>query len=144
MGIPLKEKVVSDLQNYTGVTFQKLPNKDVLYIGELQNGSHAFVYTPQSKLHAKGNGWIDVTKVQYSVLDKSEHSIIAFRLEDDKIYYFDFSELKKYLTDETLLNNKREGDHWKLYVWSDYIEVRGNGKRFPVVANDLTKINLQL
>jgi len=36
------------------------------------------------------------------------------------------------MTPDILLENLREGKHWKLYVWENYIKVQGNEKKFHV------------
>jgi hypothetical protein len=96
------------------------------------------ICTPESKLHKNGHGWIDITSKQILLLKKAKYSILAFRLEGNKVYYVNFSDLEKYLTQEYIFNNNREGNHWKLYIWPKHIEIRGNAKHLLVEPNKLS------
>ena len=92
------------------------------------------ICTPHSKLHINGHGWIDITSKQILLLKKAKHSILAFRLEGNKVYYVNFFDLEKYLTQETMLNNKKEGTfkHYhttgQLYYICSYIDDKKNGE----------------
>lgn len=33
---------------------------------------------------------------------------------------------------EMILENPREGKHWKFYVWPSYLKVQGNEKEFHI------------
>lgn len=124
--IPSKEKVISDLQNQLKVKLHQMKGKRIFYTGILDDGNEIVVCTPESKLHLKGHGWVDITTKQYELLDRAFEGILAIRLEHNKLYSVKFKDLKNYLTVDSMLNNTREGDHWKLYIFSDYIQVRGN------------------
>ena len=140
MNIPVKEKVISELQEHIGVRLYQLPRKQIFYYGKLANGIEILVCTPQSKLHINGHGWIDLTIIQVSMLDEAGYSILAFRLEGDKVYYLNFCDLKPYLTEEALFNNEREGDHWKLYIWPKYIQILRNGRRLQIKPNNFEEL----
>jgi len=93
-------------------------------------------------LHIKGHGWIDITSKQKNLLEHAECSMFAFRLEGNKVYYLNYSELKKYLTLDSMLNNDKEGDHWKLYIWPNYIEIRGNKQRLLIEPDKLDQFTI--
>lgn len=95
------------------------------------------VCTLQSKLYPNGFAWIDLTTVQCGILDKANLAVLAFRTESAKVYYVRFGELKKYLTERAMINNEREGDHWKLHIFPDHIEVINNKNHLSIEWNNL-------
>ena len=143
MNIPSKEFVISELEDYYKVSLTKLPKYRIFYSGLLNNNEEILICTPESKLHIKEHGWIDITNKQVLLLKKAKHSILAFRLEGNKVYYINFSDLVKYLTPKSMFNNSREGDHWKLYIWPKHIEIRGNGNLHLVQPNNLDSADFQ-
>lgn len=98
------------------------------------NGKKLVLCTPASKIHVNGNGWFDLNLSQVELLDNADVSILAVRLEGEKIYYVDFKELRKLMNTKCMTRNKTSGEHWKLYIWQNYIEVLGNRERFTVQA----------
>ena len=88
--IPSKEKVISELETHFNVKLSQLRAKRIFYNGKLPNGKEILVCTPESKLYPAGHGWVDITTIQYEMLDKAYMGILAFRLEGDKIYYLNF------------------------------------------------------
>lgn len=140
MSIPSKEEVVAKLKNLFNVNLLLVPRKQLFYSGKLPNGKEMLICTPGSKLHPRGNGWTDLTTVQVSMLEKADCSMLAFRVEGNSVYYVNFIELRSYLTEETMINNKNEGDHWKLHIWPDHIKVLGNAANFYVEADNLDQI----
>jgi hypothetical protein len=36
------------------------------------------------------------------------------------------------MTTDNMLENSAEGEHWKLFVWEDYIKVQGDERKFHV------------
>ena len=139
MNIPSKEFVIFKLQEYFTISLSKLPKYRVFYTG-IKGTEEILVCTPQSKLHINGHGWIDITSKQILILKKAKHSILAFRLEGNKVYYVNFYDLEKYLTQDSMFNNSREGNHWKLYIWPKHIEIRGNANRFLVEPDNLDNL----
>ena len=132
--------MIAKLQEYIGVNLYQLRKKQIFYNGKLADGSGILVCTPQSKLHPNGHGWINLTIIQVSMLDSADHSILAFRLEGNKVYYLNFRDLKPYLTEEAMYNNKREGGHWILQIWPKYIEILRNVKRLELKPNNLKEL----
>ena len=133
--IPSKEKVISGLEDKFKVELRSVRGKRIFYNGILDSGKEILICTPESKLQSKGYGWVDITAKQYEILDRVLIGILAIRLEGNKVYYLNFEDLKKYLTAETMVNNAREGDHWKLYILSDHIKVLGNKNHLYIKAN---------
>ena len=83
-------------------------------------------------MHPQGQGWFDLTIKQVEILDDSDIAILAVRLEGNKIYYINFKELRELMTPDIMLENSREGKHWKFYVWPSYIKIQGNEHEFYI------------
>lgn len=137
MTIPSIEDVISRLQDHFQIRLEKVPGKQVVYQGKNQDGKSFLVCSPQSRLHERKHGWIDLTTIQFDLLSQSDVPFLALRVEGNGVYYFYFNELKPYLTKQAMLYNQREGDHWKLYIWPETIEVRGNDSRLRVKPDTL-------
>ncbi|WNF35226.1 hypothetical protein RJD24_12190 [Bacillaceae bacterium IKA-2] len=131
MSIPDKYIVVKTVSEKYNCTLSNIKRKQILYQG-LSNGKNLVLCTPSSKLHVNGNGWFDLNTKQVDLLDESDMSILAVRLQGNKIYYVDFKELRKLMTSDNMLKNSAEGEHWKLFVWEDHIKVQGNERKFHV------------
>jgi hypothetical protein len=140
MNIPSKEFVISKLQEYFTISLSKLPKYRIFYNGIFNDTEEILICTPHSKLHINGHGWMDITSKQILLLNKAKHSILAFRLEGNKVYYVNFYDLEKYLTPESMFNNSREGNHWKLYIWPKHIEIRGNANSLLVESDNLDNL----
>lgn len=83
----------------------------------------------------KETGWVDLTTTQVDVLDNAPISILAVRMPNEAVVYFNFKQVKPQLTKQAMKNNKREGDHWKLHIWPDRITVLGNQEPRKSVMN---------
>lgn len=141
MSIPLKEKVVKELEDYLKTDLYQVPRSLIFFNGILNDGSTVIICTPQSKLYPRRCGRTDLTTVQVSMLDKADHSILAFRVEGNQVYYLDFRNLKPYLTEEAAFyNNERRRTFWKLYIWSDRIQVLRNKNSLSISPNRLTEL----
>ena len=141
MSIPLKEKVVKELEDYLKTDLYQVPRRLILFNGILKDGSTVLVCTPQSKLKPRGCGCIDLTTVQVSMLDNADHSILAFRVEDNRVYYLDFRNLKPYLTEEAAYYSEKRGKTlWQLYIWSYCIQILRNKNRLEISPNRLTEL----
>lgn len=132
MSIPDKQIVLNTVIKKYNCTLLNIMRKQIMYHG-VSNGKKLVICTPSSKLHPQGMGWFDLTIKQVELLDDSDLSILAVRLQGLKIYYIDFKELRKLMTSDIMIENSREGKHWKFYVWENYIQVRGNDKNFKIV-----------
>jgi len=140
MSIPNVDMAISTLQKYFDITIYQRMRKKIFYEGDFPDGGKLLICTPQSKLHPKGNGWIDLTVKQITLLQEATYAIFALRIEGDKIYYFGFDNLKPLLTEDTLIYNNHEGDHWKLHVWPDCIKVLGNSQKLVITANRIDNL----
>jgi len=131
MAVPNKNIVIKTLNETFGCTFTTIKGKQIMYQG-LRGDLKIVVCTPSSKLHARGHGWFDLTSKQVDLLDKADVSVLAVRLEGNKVYYANFEELRKLMTSENIHVNDKEGEHWKCYVWENSIEIRGSGQRLMI------------
>jgi hypothetical protein len=138
MNIPSAEFVISKVEENFSISLNKLPRYNVFYSGVFNDSEEILICTPHSKLHIRGHGWIDITSKQMLLLKGAQHSVLAFRLEGNKVYYVNFYDLEKHLTLQSMHNNKKEGNHWKLYIWPKHIEIRGNAKHLLVEPNKLS------
>ncbi|AFQ42577.1 hypothetical protein [Desulfosporosinus meridiei] len=141
MSIPLKEKVVKELEGYLKTDLYQVPRRLILFNGILNDGSTVTVCTPQSKLIPRGCGRIELTTFQVSILNNADHSILAFRLEDNRVYYLDFCNLKPYLTEEAAYYSEKRGiTLWQLYIWSHCIQILRSKNRLAISPNRLTEL----
>ncbi len=138
--IPSKEKVASALEKHFTLKLYPLSGKQIFFSGKMANGKEILVCTPKSKLYPAGHGWVDITTIQFEMLDKVFRGILAFRLEGNKVYYLCFQDLKKSLTDEAMVNNAREGDHWKLHLLPDHIKIINNKNQLAIKPNGLDRL----
>ncbi|HBW36860.1 hypothetical protein [Desulfosporosinus sp. BICA1-9] len=141
MSIPLKEKVVKELEDYLKTDLYQVPRKLIFFNGILNDGSTVIICTPQSKLYPRRCGCTDLTTVQVSMLDNADHSILAFRVEDNRVYYLDFRNLKPYLTEEAAYYSEKRGKtFWQLYIWSYCIQILRNKNSLAIYPNRLTEL----
>jgi len=138
--MPSIEKIVSELEKHFSIRLKRISNKRIIYSGKDVTGKRMIVCSPESKIYPKGYGWSDLTLVQTELLDEYDHSILAFRMPAEITYYVEFKTLKPFLIPEAMLNNKREGDHWKLYIWPNEIQVLGNKNRVKAKPNTLSTL----
>lgn len=131
MGIPGKQIVVETVGEKYNSKLSNIKRKQIMYEG-VSKGKRIVLCTPSSKLHVSGKGWFDLTTKQVDLLDDADIAILAVRLQGNKIYYIDFKDIRKLMTTEIMLKNPNEGEHWKLYVWENYIKVQGNEKEFHI------------
>ncbi|SDG30106.1 hypothetical protein [Desulfosporosinus hippei] len=141
MSIPLIEKVVKELEEYLKTDLYQVPRKRIMFNGILNDGSTVTVCTPQTKLIPRGCGRIELTTVQVSILNNADHSILAFRLEDNRVYYLDFRNLKPYLTEEAAYYSEKRGiTLWQLYIWNFCIQILRNKNHVAISPNRLTEL----
>ncbi|WP_340003330.1 hypothetical protein MHH52_14580 [Paenibacillus sp. FSL K6-0276] len=96
------------------------------------------VCTPFSKIHPNGKGWFDLTIKQVELLDDADIAVLAVRLEGSKIYYVDFKELSRMMTQDQRVVNPNEGEHWKFHIWGNLIQVLGSPNKFTAAPVRLT------
>lgn len=131
--IPSKEKVISDIEEQFSTKLKPVKAKRIFYAGILDFGKEILICTPESQLHSKGYGWVDITTRQYEMLDHAFEGILAIRLEGNKLYFLKFKDLKKYFTVDSMVNNTHEGHHWKLHILPDHIKALGNRNHLPIL-----------
>lgn len=126
-----KEQALKDIAAKYKTVFSSIPGKQIMYSGKLEDGRSIVICTPQSKLYAKGNAWVDITVAQYEIMNNADFAMLAVRPEDEGKIYLEFDQLKKYLSDKNMLSNSHEGDHWKLHIWPGKVKVIG-GNTFDI------------
>ncbi len=130
------DTVVSRISKSAGCVLTQVPGKKIMFHGKHRNGNSIILCTPQAKLQPKGFCWTDITSVQYNLLNSYDRATVVFRLEGNRLTRCSWSALKWYLTKNCMKNNAKEGDHWKLYIYSDYIQVVGNSEKIPLIPVD--------
>jgi hypothetical protein len=127
--IPEKKKIIEMLSQRFVTSLILVKGKQIMYQGR-RGGDRMVVCTPSSKVHSRGHGWFDLTTI--TLLDSGNLSVLAIPLEGGKLYIVNFKELRQLMTTDNMFTNAKEGDHWKFYVWDNFIEVRGNKQKFLV------------
>lgn len=124
------------------VNLKKLPKKRIIYKGKnkVKDNESLVLISPMSKLHPRGCGWVDITKIQRDLASEYSLAIIAFRLPDRKTYYVDFDKLSEHLSEETMINNSHEGDHWKLHIGPEHIKIQKCDTKLPIRPNALQEL----
>ena len=123
------DEAVAEASKSAGCVLTQVPRKKIMFHGRKKNGNSVIMCTPQAKRQPKGFFWTDITEVQYTLLDSYDEAIVVFRLEGNRLTMCGWDSLRKYLTRSCMTNNSSEGNHWKLYIHDDYIEVVGNSKK---------------
>lgn len=131
MLIPDKNIVVEEISKRYKCSISNIARKKIMYHG-VSDGRKLVLCTPESKLHAQGHGWFDLTTKQVELLDDADIAILAVRLQGNRIYYIDFEQLRRLITSDMKLKYSSD-EKWRLYIWEDYIKVRGNDAKFDVV-----------
>lgn len=140
--IPNKYEVIKTIEEKYQCKLISINGKRIMYEG-ITRGQTIVVCTPQSKIHANGHGWFDLSTIQVELLDRAQIAILAIRLEGNKIYYIDFSDLRTYLSDSTIINYSG-GDKWRIYIWENYLTIRGNEKRYHIDSKNIIDLNVRV
>ncbi|RKZ79970.1 MAG: hypothetical protein DRQ35_03195 [Gammaproteobacteria bacterium] len=128
--------IVKEFENDFNVRLSIMHGKRIIYDGKTKVGTSVVVVMPASKIYGKGNGWVDFTKIQIDIFKQHKIAIAAFRLSDGLTYYVDMQSLYPLLTQQNMMENDREGEHWKLDVWPNRIVIRNGGETLYVKPND--------
>jgi len=141
--MPVKtiESIVKTFETEYGLYLSQLPRKKIIFEGNAENGKLVIAVMPSSKIYPRGNGWVDLTKVQIELVKKYQIAIAAFRIADGLTYYVNFHDLLPLLTDQNMMENSREGEHWKLDIWSNKIVIRNGGQTLNVQYDEHQFIN---
>ncbi len=119
--------------------YHQVKGKQILYEAYKDGDSYCFL-TPYSRYHeAQGRFWVDITTIQYEVIEKYNHAFVFFRLEGGMMVMVGWHELKELLTEEYKTNNSHEGDHWKVQIYTDHIWVGRKENSMPVKAYKLDR-----
>lgn len=127
-------EVVEVASGAAGCKYQLIPGKKIMFESRLENGESIAMCTPQSKFHPQGFYWTDITSVQYELLDSYDNAIVIFRLQGRMLTMLNWEDLKPYFTAKCMRNNSKEGNHWKLNIYTDHIKVSGNENEIKVNA----------
>jgi len=141
MAIPTQDSVIRQLEERYKVSLSKVVGKKVCYEGKVNGDRTLLVITPESKIHLQGQGWVDLTEIQMELMRTCTEGIVGFRLSDGKVYFVNFKSLGILLTEDSILENKKEGRHWKLNVWPDHIEVRNSNNKLQIAPDDFSAID---
>lgn len=140
MSKPKIDEVIKNLSEYYSINFIKVKKKKIFYEGINKDNKKILICSPESKIHVKGHGWTDLTEVQVDLLYKYEYSILAFRLEGNIVQFLNFNTIKSYLTETNVQNNEREGNFWRLYIWDEYLQIRGINEKIYFNKDELIKL----
>ncbi|MET1248892.1 hypothetical protein ABWW58_08910 [Sporolactobacillus sp. STCC-11] len=135
-----KQLVVNRVNKEYDCQLSVVKGKQIMYAG-ISHGRKIVLCTPSSKLHVNGNGWFDLTMKQALLLDNADIAILFVRMQGNKLYILDYKQLRRLMTNDNKLTNPYEGEHWKFFVWKNYIKVQGCDQNFPVSAELINSIN---
>lgn len=110
--------------------FKLVRGKQILYEGIKDDGTKILLCTPEAGFSDyKKAWWFDLTMVQFELMEMYDKGVIVVRLEGRVLSLFSWEQIKPYLTEESMTINK-SGGHWKIFIYSDEIEIQGNPNRF--------------
>lgn len=129
------QEAVQEASQSAGCRFEQVPGKKIMFHARMSNGESVIMCTPQAKRQPQGFCWTDITEVQRNVLNSYDRAIVAFRLEGNRLTMCDWESLRNYLTYDCVKYNTSEGNHWKLHIYPDRIEVVGNPLKIKLVKH---------
>lgn len=135
------DSIVTEFKKEYGVILSKLPRKKIIYVGETGGGKSIVVAMPASKIYTRGYGWVDFTKIQVDIFKQYLISIAIFRLSDGFSYYIDMKHLFPLLTEGNMMENKKEGEHWKINIWPNKLVIRNGNQSLNIQPNKKEFIN---
>ncbi|MBE5740771.1 MAG: hypothetical protein E7352_03575 [Clostridiales bacterium] len=129
--IPIRQ-VVEKIERSYGVTLFHLSPKRIFFITK---DRELCLCSPSSKFYKTVNRyWVDITIKQKEILDSYKKSLLVFRLENEQIFFVEWTRLSPLLTSKTMQYNTHEQYHWKLYIYNDYIHV---GKSKNILSGEI-------
>ncbi|WP_449402799.1 hypothetical protein [Exiguobacterium artemiae] len=131
MSIPEKETVVKTISERYDCVLTIMKQKKIMYEGTTRNDKSVILCTPESKLHNQEHGWFDLSTKQVEILDGADMAIMAVRIEGNKVYFVEFKNLRRLMTEDMILDYSKD-EKWRFYIWEDHIKVRGNDEKFYV------------
>ena len=124
-------EIVGIADNLFSCNFTGISNKKIMFEAK-KNGKTVCMCSPRSKYHKeKGCYWVDVTSIQYKLLDQYDVGFFVFRLEGKRLMVVTWENLKPFLKPDYLICNSHEGDHWKLFIFEDGIRIGKRDNFFP-------------
>lgn len=122
-------QIIELLNEADNVEYKLIPRKKVMYQALLPNGQSKCVCIVTSKFHDTIDGyWVDHTQKQKTILDSFDSAIVFFVLQGLKCAKLDWAVLGLLLTDDCVIYNEKEGNHWKTYIRNGKVEIRGGNK----------------
>lgn len=104
-------------------------------INNARNGESIILCSSLSKHHESINaGWVDITLVQYELMESYDNALIIFRLEGEKLSLVNWGDLKTLLKEENMRYTKNSKEHWKLNIHDSFVKVSGNENILEVKA----------
>jgi len=129
------EKVLRVASEAAGNEYKLIKGKRIMFESTLENGESIILCTPLSKHHKNINaGWVDITLVQYELMESYDNAMVIFRLDGQKLSMVNWVDLKTLLIGSCMRYTKNSKEHWKLNIHDDYIKVSGNDKILKVKA----------
>lgn len=140
--MPILDKlfVVTRVNKEYSCQLSVIKGKKIMFTG-ITCGRRIVLCTPSSKRHVNGNGWFDLTMKQADLMDDADIAILSVRMQSNRLYTLNYKQLRRLMTNENKLTNPNEGEHWKFFVWKDYIKVQGCDQTFPVSAEIVNSVN---
>ncbi len=135
------EHVIEEFNNKLKTSLFKAQGKKIIFEGETNKKESIVVVTPTSKIYPKGNGWVDFTEIQIKLFKEYSIAIVVFRLSDGNLYYLNLKELFPLLTEENILENDREGRHWKIDIWPTKLTIRNGNESIDIQSNEKLFLN---
>ncbi len=124
--LTIKQVVLYVEKKYT-INLYRLSTKRIFFVTEHDNFC---LCSPSSKFHSTQQCyWVDITLKQKLLLDLYKNSLIVFRLEGEKFFPIQWSALKPFLNDNSQQYNTHELEHWKLYIYPNYIRIGKSNQR---------------
>ena len=127
------EKVLKVASEAAGNEYKLIKGKRIMFESTLESGESIILCTPLSKYHKTiDTGWVDITLVQYELMESYDNVIIIFRLEGRKLSMVNWVDLKPVLIESCMRYTENSKEHWKLNIHDDYIKVSGNDEILDV------------
>lgn len=104
MSVPLKEIVLEAIEQRYDCSLSLIGQKRIIYQGVTSENKTIKLCTPETKLYKEEHGWFDLTTKQVDELDQADISIMAIRVEGGKVYYVEFRNLRRLMTEEITLD----------------------------------------
>ena len=129
MSIPEKETVVKMISERYDCVLTIMKQKKIMYEGTTRNNKSVILCTPESKLHNQEHGWFDLSTKQVEILDGSDMAIMAVRIEGNKVYFVEFKNLRRLMTEDMILDYSKD-EKWRFYIGKIILRFEGMMRSF--------------